>query len=227
MSTLTALCKKCRGMTKHTVVHELHESYTPENYPEMQIDYANGRWQIIRCNGCSEVSFREFWITSEDPEGSEEIYPPRSADSLRPKTLLNVPWQIVRIYHETINAYNADAATLCAVGVRAIVEAICADRGIANGPVEQMRSGKKVTVRKTNLEGKIEGLREKAFVTVDHAIVLHETRLFGNEAAHELKRPGRDTLKSAVEIMEHTLENMYELTVKARSLRLSKGTRKL
>jgi hypothetical protein len=92
--------------------------------------------------------------------------------------------------------------------------------------VEQKKDGKTVIVRKTNLEGKVEGLREKGFVTVDHSTVLHETRLFGNEAAHELQRPRPETVKSAVEIMEHTLENMYELTVKARSLRLSKRTRK-
>ncbi len=223
---MKVLCKRCRRTTKHTVIHEVRESYTPENHSEMQIDYADATWQIIRCNGCDEVSFREFWTTSEDPEGTEEIYPLRSADSLQPKAFLNVPAEIVRIYRETIDAYNVDAATLCAVGVRAIVEAICADRGIANGPVKQKKGGKEVIVRKTNLEGKIEGLREKGFVTVDHATVLHESRLFGNEAAHELERPGRKTLKSAVEMMEHTLENMYELTVKARSLRCLKHTRK-
>lgn len=226
MSTVKVLCERCRRTTNHTVVQEVRESYTPENHPEMQIDYAAGTWQIIRCNGCEEVSFRQFWTTSEDPQGVEEIYPPRSADSLQQKTLLNVPFDIVRIYRETVDAFNVDAATLCAVGVRAIVEAICADRGIANGPVKQKRAGKTVVVRKTNLEGKIEGLREKGFISVDHAAVLHETRLFGNEAAHELARPNRDTLRSAVEIMEHTLENMYELTVKARSLRLSKRNTK-
>jgi len=226
MSTVKVLCKQCKGTTKHAVIHEVRESYTPGNWPGMQIAYANATWQIIRCNGCDEVSFREFWTSSDDPEGTENIYPPRSAESLQPKTFANVPFEIVRIYRETIDAYNIDAATLCALGVRTIVEAICADRGIADGPVEQKGGGKTVIVRKTNLQGKIEGLREKGFVTADHATVLHKTRLFGNEAAHELKRPGRQTLKSAVEIMEHTLENMYELTVKARSLGLSRRLRK-
>lgn len=224
--TVKVLCERCRRATKHTVIHEVSEFYTPENHPGMQIDHADGTWQIIRCNGCDEVSFRTFWTTSEDPEGTEQIFPPRSSNSLQPKTFLNVPFAIVRIYRETVDAYNVDAATLCAVGVRAIVEAICADRGIANGPVEQKRGEKTIIIRKTNLEGKVEGLREKGFVTVDHSNALHETRLFGNEAAHELQRPGRETLKSAVEIMEHTLENMYDLTVKARSLRLSKRSRK-
>ena len=173
-----------------------------------------------------EVSFREFWITSEDPERTEQIYPPRSADSLQAKTISCVPHDIMRIYRETIDAFNVDAVTLCAGGVRTVVEAICADREIADGPLQRKKGGKTVTVRRKNLEGKIEGLREKGFVTVDHANVLHETRLFGNEAVHELERPARETLKSAVEIMEHTLENMYELSMKARSLRLSSRKRK-
>ena len=223
MSTVKVLCAKCRQTTKHTVIHEVSEFYTPENCPAMQINHAEGTWQIIRCNGCEDVSFREFWTTSEDREGAEQIFPPRSQDSLRPKTFANMPIAIVRIYRETIDAYNVDAVTLCAVGVRVIVEAICADRGIDNGPVELRNGG---ITRKKDLQGKIEGLREKGFVTVDHSNALHKTRLFGNEAAHELRRPGRDTLKSAIEIVEHTLESMYDLTEKARSLTLLKRTRK-
>jgi uncharacterized protein DUF4145 len=226
MVMVKVLCDRCRRTTRHAVIHEVRESYTPENDPEMRIDHAAGTWQIIRCNGCDDVSFREFWISSEDPEGAERIFPPRSLDSRQAKTFINVPFGIIRIYREMIDAYNVDAATLCAVGVRAIVEAICRERRIASGPVEQKRGGKAVTVRRTNLEGKVEGLREMGFVTADHANALHETRLFGNEAAHELQRPGREVLKSAVEIIEHTLENMYELTAKARSLGLSKQVRK-
>jgi hypothetical protein len=226
MAIVKVLCGRCRQTTRHTVIHEVCESFTPENSPEMQIEYASATWQMIRCNGCDEISFREYWRTSEDPEGTEQVYPPRRGDSLQPKTFLNVPAEIVRIYRETIDAYNVDAATLCAVGVRAIVEAICADRGIVNGPVKQKRGAKTVIIHKTNLEGKIEGLREKGFVTVNHSTVLHETRLFGNEAAHEMRRPDREALQSAVEIIEHTLENMFELPVKARSLRPSKRLRK-
>lgn len=71
------------------------------------------------------------------------------------------------------------------------------------------------------VSAKIEGLKEKELVTSDHAVVLHETRLFGNEAVHELRQPQRQELRTAIEIAEHTLENIYEIATKARALRRS------
>lgn len=45
---------------------------------------------------------------------------------------------------------------LCAAGLRALVEGICADRKVKRGPVKDQQSGK--VNQKTNLEGKINGL---------------------------------------------------------------------
>ena len=70
--------------------------------------------------------------------------------------------------------------------------------------------------------GKIEGLHEKGLLTRQHSEILHEHRFLGNDAVHDLKQPTQDELKLAIQIVEHTLENLYELKDKADEWRSKK-----
>lgn len=79
---------------------------------------------------------------------------------------------------------------------------------------------------KSNLEGKIEGLSERRFLTTDNATSLHELRFLGNEALHELSKPSNEEVKLAIEIIELTIENIYELHHRALIIRRKKATRK-
>jgi hypothetical protein len=63
---------------------------------------------------------------------------------------------------------------------------------------------------------------ERGFLTKEHGRTLHELRFLGNEAPHELKVPRSDELHIAIDIVEHTLENLYELGTKAETLRMRK-----
>jgi len=47
----------------------------------------------------------------------------------------------------------------------------------------------------------------------------------GNEAIHELNQPSTDELILAIDIMEHTLDALYELPDKAEELRRMKAKR--
>jgi hypothetical protein len=77
-----------------------------------------------------------------------------------------------------------------------------------------------------NLEGRISGLQEKGLLTQTSAQTLHEHRYLGNSAVHELARPSTDELKLAVEIVEHALEQLYELPEKAAELHRAIARRK-
>ncbi|PAD71163.1 DUF4145 domain-containing protein [Paenibacillus campinasensis] len=181
----------------------------------MQIDYAEGTWQIIQCQGCGEVSFREMWITSEDinPNGEAEpvvtLYPNRDKDNLLAKDFVVLPSKLRKIYKEVIESYNSNLFILCATGLRSIVEGICHSAGI---------EGK-------NLQLKIEGLHTKGYLTQKHATILHEHRYMGNSAVHELDIPTKEELFIAIRIIEHTIENLYEIEDQVDELRWLKERR--
>ena len=88
------------------------------------------------------------------------------------------------------------------------------------------KSGGTKVVRRDNLEGRISGLQEKGLLTKSSAQTLHEHRYLGNLAIHELARPSADELKLAIEIVEHVLEQLYELPEKAAELRRAIARRK-
>lgn len=45
--------------------------------------------------------------------------------------------------------------------------------------------------------------------------ILHGQRYLGNEAVHMLARPSKSELKLAIEIIEHTLDHLYDVPEKA------------
>lgn len=77
-------------------------------------------------------------------------------------------------------------------------------------------------------------LRPKASATIPNATcgftetsadTLHEHRYLGNDAVHQLARPSADELRLAIEIVEHTLDQLYELPEKAEELKRAKALR--
>lgn len=178
-------------------------------------------YQIIQCQGCDRISFRiDGWFSEYqdfDSDGTYmKIYPKRSPQKLTVKDFWEVPTILRRIYRETIECFNFESYTLCAAGLRALVEGICSEQQITDGPVESKDSSGKTTIkRKKNLQGKIAGLHEKGALTKGNSDILHEHRYLGNEAVHQLSQPSKDELKLAIEIIEHILESIYEIPEKA------------
>jgi hypothetical protein len=131
------------------------------------------------------------------------------------KPYRNVPVDIKKVYLETVEAYNNNLTLLSGVGVRAILEGICIDKGIKEGTFKNTE-GKEI--RSKGLDGKIYGLASSGYLTSDNAEVLHELRFLGNAAVHELSNPGTVDLSIAIDIIELVLDNIYELKHKARNL---------
>jgi len=223
---LKVFCVQCKRETNHKVLHETKKTFNNEEI------WAEGTWQIVECSGCEDITFREVWENSEDVDPYEgypveniKLYPIRSKDTLPIKTFYNVPYKVRNIYREMIDAFNNGMLILCSGGLRATIEGICNEEGIVDGPVEIEKKGVKSTIRKNDLRGRIGGLFEKGLLTKQHAEILHEHRFLGNEALHALDQPTKEELKIAIEIIEHTLDNIYELSEKVSDLRYNKQKR--
>jgi hypothetical protein len=215
--SLKIQCSECRGKRMHLVLQSIDTSLT--EYANEDVYPSGDNYQIIQCQGCETISFRHLhsnYYNYPDVDETEILYPKKRLS----KKDFNVQKELKRIYQETIECFNNEVYTLCAAGLRTIIEGICEEQGIKKGPViEQQKDGSSKTVQKYNLEGKISGLSDKNILTRKEADILHELRLLGNKAAHQLSQPSPKDLTLAIEIIEHMLETLYEIPEKAKELR--------
>lgn len=128
------------------------------------------------------------------------LYPERLSTQLSPKAFDSVRAQLARVYHEVIGAFNSNLPVLCTMGLRALLEAVCVDKGLETG----------------NLKSKIDELG--GLLSPDIAGRLHHIRFMGNEAAHEVVSPQTDKLLLAIEIIEDIMNFFYELDLKTQRL---------
>ena len=141
---------------------------------------------------------------------AEATIKPTSKTTGRPlRAFDHIPDTVFLLYNEAVQAVNGEMYVSCAAVLRAMIEAICADKGIVEGPVAYQ------TGRRKNLEGKINGLLEAGLIIQDHANVLHPIRNLGNDSLHEGVAFDRRLLETAVEIMEHLIYVVYELPNKS------------
>jgi hypothetical protein len=226
--SLKVICRRCKIETNHLVLVSIEENGS-EEFGEEDYFHWNSSYQIIRCNGCDDISFRIETINSEmfDNEPEEMVYPERSEKTIPSKNFLELPNNIDKLYQETINCYNANILTLCGVGIRALVEAICLEKNIVDGEVEKKDSnGNAICIkRENNLEGKINGLFEKGILTKENATILHNHRILGNEAVHKMSTPKEEILKIAINIIESILESIYEIPYKGMRLKQTRNHR--
>ena len=219
------ICQSCNNTTKHIVLKSVNESGS-EDWDEYYTFHWNTDFEIIQCLGCETVSFLSESVNSEDDDDEGRpfkqilLYPKRNKKTLPLKNYLNVPFNLQRIYRETIECYNNDFLTLCGAGVRALVEGLCKENGVSGGTVEITKKDKStVKKRMTNLQGKINGLYESGKLTEQNAEILHEHRFLGNGAVHELSSPSKEDLNLAIEIVENIFDTLYEIATKGLKLK--------
>jgi hypothetical protein len=227
---IKSFCNTCKLASNQEILFSHEEEF---HDPEEGF-HASAKWQILKCCGCETVSFRDISWNSEDYdfETKESIptirlYPLSEEDALPAKPFMNVPRKIRGIYGETVDAYNRNSRVLCSGGIRAVIEGICGDKSVIDGRVEQKKKGGGVhLVRQKNLNGRVNGLHERGIITSGLRDSLHENRVFGNEALHELDPPAREELSIALSLIEHTLDHVYEVADKLAELRALKRRRK-
>lgn len=200
-------CRNCDGETYHKVMTSVHIRES-ENDIDVWHDY-----EIVFCQGCKDISFRHSSMCSENtysnPEtGTEELeeeislYPNRIAGRKRINDMYLLPDGVLKIYKETHGALCSRLNILAGIGIRALVESVCQEKGTQG----------------SSLETKIDDLVVKGVLTKDGADTLHGTRLLGNKSAHEVVAASDDELDIAMDIAENLLETVYIIPQKARRL---------
>lgn len=204
-------CNTCKVQTHH----ELKATHTRYDEPALSknVDERFAGFEEVWeyrfwvCRGCDTVTLEVVYTNTGmlDPKGRDNIwesdfYPKRKRRDWPPKRFRQLDEKLARIYREVVESFNSDSRVLCAVGLRALLEGICADKGVTG----------------RNLQKKIDGL--EAHLPPNIVENLHSFRFMGNEAAHELQAPARAELQLAIEVIEDLLNFLYELDYKARRL---------
>lgn len=222
--TLIIHCNKCNHNTTHIVYVEKREREISKEPYQLQIleFWLDKHVQVLKCGSCGELALRKYDIWCEDapdfPETNIEIYPKRGNPNIKPAdSFVNVPEQIILLYKQIVEAYINQIPLLCAGGIRAILEAICIDKGIREGTVNNTSTA--------SLKGKIYGLSEHGLTTSKHSEILVHHQYLGDKALHELEVPSSDELLIAIQIIAHTISSVYELEHKGEELKSKKQQR--
>lgn len=207
-------CNRCEGETNHTCKADYCRHYLTDTDRFLGgFSYMVG-YRLWMCAGCENCTLERYY-TDESLGGDDdttqyqiEFYPKRTEYNHESKYFRQLPPKLDRMYKEAVQAFNNQLVILCGVGIRALIEGICAHQGI---------TGK-------NLVAKIDGLGN--ILPKNIVVNLHSLRFIGNEAAHELNAPSQEELQLALEICEDLLNYLYELDYKASYLNQVQGRRK-
>ena len=209
---IDAPCGVCKRNTKHKILADIELAGREETDDTLLYGWDN-EYQIIQCQGCETVMFRQTHTNLEDMEhytgqnGWEAEYikfenyypnPEKNRIGLSDEHLL--PEKLQRIYTETLNVLNGNNPVLTGIGLRAIIETVCKD---------QAATGK-------TLYAQINSLVEQSVLTKEGAEILHKLRVLGNDAAHEVKPHSNVQMGLAFDVVEHLLQGVYILPYHAK-----------
>jgi len=202
-------CNTCKVETHHELKNS-HKRYWDE-WLNGRDEYARATyWEEYQfrfwvCRGCDTAILEEAYtsIGMDSPKGQlweSEYHPRRSVRALPHKRFIRLDKKLSGIYREVIESFNNRLLVLCAIGLRALLEGICAEKEI---------TGRKIQQKINNLD---------KILPSNIVASLHSFRFMGNEAAHELQAPSESELRLAIEVMEDLLNFLYELDYKAQRL---------
>lgn len=159
-------------------------------------------WELFQCLGCDHVTVRVRTDYPWEHQPEFDLYPERRVRQRRPRQYQRIPPKLAVLYSQVVAAFNSGSMLLCAGGLRALLEGVCGDKGITEGPDAQGKL-------RSTLEGRINGL----VGIVPPSIVrnLHGLRFLGNRALHELDEPEKADLELALGVVEDILNVVYDL----------------
>lgn len=203
-------CNWCQQVTNHTLKahHYSRVDYFALNNGEPMLEedepFNPGEdsyvdYRLWYCKGCDSGTLEIYGLEQPFAPWSE-LYPPRELNQIYIKEYRNLPSRLKKIYQEIIISYQNNLTISCAIGLRALMEGVCSDRGVTG----------------RNLVKKLNGLKE---ILPAHIVgQLHSFRYLGNEAVHELEPPSQYELKMHIDVIESLLDYIYELEHKANQL---------
>lgn len=190
-------CGECKRHTNHAVLAQREvKSHPDEEYHWGETHY------FCQCAGCDSYCYAVAeWSEGDwNPHTGEmdyrwKTYPRSRGERLPIDDVHELPNKVRVMYLEILGAVNAQLPVLTAIGLRALIEAICKDRGVQAG----------------NLERLIDGLATNGVLSQAQAAILHSHRFLGNVAAHEIESARPRELVAALEIAEAMLRTIYIL----------------
>jgi hypothetical protein len=209
-SSTTAIrirCESCACDTTHSVYSEYIQVANPEEneFAEQngeQLLFVWTKLQILECSSCGQPNFRKGRTSTPQLEGTWtwriHINPKGRLPLLVARYL---PPKVGKLYRETWQAFDCGAFTLAAVGMRAVVEAVCMDRNCKGADLQQ----------------KIRRLIGALSADDVHHLQTH--RVLGNAAVHQMETPSSAELGAALDVLEHLLKTLYQLPRRAEDFR--------
>jgi uncharacterized protein DUF4145 len=225
-TTKWILCIACNSPTTHvlrarfylrqTFVEALGDWEQIEIASAALVPFGVHRYSIWQCAGCTTPTLETEYVyvggsdlapgcedsldlDYQNDDVDKEFFPKRSLETIGPKGFRNLNPELTRLYREIIACFNNGSFLLCTVGLRALIEGICDDKGIDG---------------KLKFERRIDELI-KFLPSVNVIEALHDLRIAGNDAAHRLEALTPDKAREAIDIMEDLLNFLYDLSYKA------------
>ena len=132
-------CQRCVGETRHVVRGSVD---TMESDDDIDVRVWNS-FQVVECAGCGWLSFRHQYGSSENEDNEKPLamlYPARLAGEKPLEHANHLPPQVRRIYEEAHAAMRSQLDILAAIGIRALVEAVCSheEKGIVDASASRM-----------------------------------------------------------------------------------------
>lgn len=199
-------CNTCNTETNHELrdksVCQIVTDYDPDTNYRSPLGWEDYEYRFWVCRGCDSAVMQELYIPVHTEEYAEsEFYPIRKTVSRQVKHYWKLDRKLSVIYKEVVHSYNNQLTTLCAMGLRALLEGVCVNLGvtdeIARGPEE-----------------KIGVLEENKLIPVHLLDSLLSFKFIGDQAAHKLHPGDLQEMNVAIEIMEDILNYIYEFEYK-------------
>ena len=132
-------CNRCGGPRIHELKFTHHGSGAdpdPDFYYEAWTD------ELWVCCGCEMAALVHHWELVGAPPKAEaqpevHLYPPRTLGKRQSKYFIKLPPALAKLYRETVETFNAGSMLLCTIGLRALIEGVCKDKGIKGGKLKR------------------------------------------------------------------------------------------
>jgi hypothetical protein len=151
------------------------------------------------CMGCEQATLEMQYRQNADDKEPVLInfWPKRTIQLRKPRILSSTPKEINRTYIEVISCFNENNLTLTAMGIRAILEAICKDLNITD-------------TESFGLKGKLAILKSRKLYSDSIINALDQFKFLGDDAAHKLVSPKISEIILALQVLDDLLVHQYE-----------------
>src|SRR5689334_4038298 len=146
-------CNTCKVETNHELKHAHSRQFYKllnEGTPNEQLDYeVYYSYYLWTCRGCNTATIEVVADVNSGMFVDTEYHPRRMGTFRIKKRFMQLSSSLNVIYGEVVECFNAGLKLTCAMGLRALLEGICLDKGITDreargleGKLNKLNEGK-------------------------------------------------------------------------------------